>query len=139
MDVKDLFSSELRRERNHEWRLIDASYDSKSSVETFISKTPSTKEQRAWLKLLDETALHGAEALPAGNRHEIDKTNCIYELIKGSYRVAYFYDNDQIIVLTHGFRKKTQATPDREKNLAKRIKNRYLNAKNDGSLKFLEE
>ena len=47
------------------------------------------------------------------------------------YRLLAFFDttepNDPLIVVTHGFKKKTNKTPKGEIEKAKRIKNKYFN------------
>jgi len=47
------------------------------------------------------------------------------------YRLLAFFDttepNDPLIVVTHGFKKKTNKTPKREVEKAERFKNQYFN------------
>ena len=44
-------------------------------------------------------------------------------------RVLYFFVDGRNIILTHGFTKKTQATPESEINIAKKYKSAYLERK----------
>jgi len=44
-------------------------------------------------------------------------------------RVLYFFVDGRNIILTHGFTKKTQTTPESEINIAKRYKSAYLERK----------
>lgn len=59
----------------------------------------------------------------------------IYELrVKvGSniYRVFFIFDKGNIVVLFHGFQKKTQKTPQNELEKAIRLKNEYYEQKRD--------
>lgn len=54
----------------------------------------------------------------------------IYELrvstINGEFRFLYFYHNNKIIVLTHGFQKKTDKVPDGQIKLAIEYRKEYL-------------
>lgn len=59
--------------------------------------------------------------------------NGIFELrisIKESYvRIFYFYDKEKIIILTHGFMKKTKKTPVKEIKRALKYRQIYQNKK----------
>ncbi len=48
------------------------------------------------------------------------------------FRLLGFYDNDQLIILTNGFQKKTQKTPKKEIALAEKRKKNYLMRKQNG-------
>ena len=50
----------------------------------------------------------------------------IWELRPGNNRVFYFFFQDNTFVLLHQFRKKTQKTPKREMEKAKRERDDYL-------------
>ena len=50
----------------------------------------------------------------------------IWELRPGNNRVFYFFFQDNTFVLFHQFRKKTQKTPKRESEKAKRERDDYL-------------
>ena len=53
----------------------------------------------------------------------------IWELRPGNNRVLYFFFKDDTFVLLHHFRKKTQKTPQREIEKAKRERLDYLSRK----------
>ncbi|MBQ5684470.1 MAG: type II toxin-antitoxin system RelE/ParE family toxin, partial [Clostridia bacterium] len=53
----------------------------------------------------------------------------LWELRPGRRRVLYFYHKDNTYVLLHSFIKKTQKTPRREIEKAKRERNDYLRRK----------
>jgi len=60
------------------------------------------------------------------------KKNLYYLRIKQSsniYRVFFCYDEGKIVVLFHGFQKKTQKTPKSEIKKALRIQKRYFDEK----------
>ncbi len=58
----------------------------------------------------------------------------IWELRPGNNRVLYFFYEDDIFVLLHSFRKKTQKTPPREIEKAKSERRDYLNRKESTNL-----
>lgn len=58
----------------------------------------------------------------------------IWELRPGNNRVFYFFYEDDIFVLLHAFRKKTQKTPRREIEKAKNEREDYLSRKEQGKL-----
>jgi phage-related protein len=63
----------------------------------------------------------------------LENTDGLYEIRvqQGSdiFRIFCFFDNGQLIVLAHGFQKKTQKTPKKEIELALKIKAEYENEK----------
>jgi len=58
----------------------------------------------------------------------------IWELRPGNNRVFYFYVQNNTFVLLHQFRKKSQKTPRREIDKAKRERDDYLSRKENGEL-----
>jgi len=59
----------------------------------------------------------------------VDAENKIYELIKGDIRLLCFKGHaNLLIVTTHAFIKKTQKTPENDKNKAIRHKKMYQQA-----------
>lgn len=63
--------------------------------------------------------------------HLVDQGQGIYEFIKGDLRVLWFYAKGQkgIVVCSHGFVKKGQKTPNKEKKKAIRLKQAYEDGK----------
>lgn len=59
----------------------------------------------------------------------------IYEFrvthINNEFRIFFIYDGDKLVILFNGFRKKTQKTPRREIEKAKKLKEAYLKEKED--------
>lgn len=45
------------------------------------------------------------------------------------FRMFCFFDEGRLVVLTHGFQKKSQKTPRREIERAERIREKYYNEK----------
>jgi phage-related protein len=62
----------------------------------------------------------------------------IWEFKTGQLRVLWFYDQDRVIVCTHGFMKKTRKTPRREIRQAKELRERYLFAVRSSRLRLLD-
>ncbi len=59
--------------------------------------------------------------------HEVDSDNKIFEFIKGSLRLLWFYGaGNKIIICSHVFVKKGQKTPVTQKSAAIELKKRYM-------------
>ena len=88
----------------------------------------------SWLDLfavIDETARNG----PPENRQKFNfLTDGLYELKSWKLRLICFFDDDSLIVCTHGFFKHRQETPKEEKDRAKKIRKAYYEAKKRGNL-----
>ena len=67
----------------------------------------------------------------------LEGTDGLYEIRVQSgrniFRIFCFFDDNKIVVVGHGFQKKTQKTPDREIERAERIKREYYEEKNHNS------
>ncbi len=65
----------------------------------------------------------------------LEKSEGIYEVrvitTFKSIRILCFFDKGDLVVLTNCFIKKTQKTPRKEIKLAEKLKQQYLNEKND--------
>ena len=65
----------------------------------------------------------------------LEGTEGLYEIRVQSgsdiFRIFCFFDDNKIVVVGHGFQKKTQKTPDREIERAQRIKREYYEEKNN--------
>jgi len=63
----------------------------------------------------------------------LEGTNGLYEIRvqTGSdiFRIFCFFDDNNLVVIGHGFQKKTQKTPDREIERAEKIKREYYEEK----------
>ncbi|MBS1488336.1 MAG: type II toxin-antitoxin system RelE/ParE family toxin [Bacteroidetes bacterium] len=63
----------------------------------------------------------------------LEGTNGLYEIRVQSgsdiFRIFCFFDNNNLVVIEHGFQKKTQKTPDREIERAEKIKREYYEEK----------
>lgn len=90
------------------------------------------------LQLLEHISRNGPRNLPDSLSHYVDKKEHIWQFTKGKLRVLWFYDEGQLIVCSHGFIKKTQATPASEKGKAIDLKAQYFAAKNAEQLEFIE-
>lgn len=93
-------------------------------------------EKAGFLALLKLVAIHGPKHVPAATRHEIDKKAKIYEFIKGNHRIPWFFDGGNVVICSHVFRKKRQKTPSQDVEQTKRLRERYLEAKESGQLKI---
>ena len=71
---------------------------------------------------------HLAERGPTRNKQEYHTLgDGLYEAkaMRGP-RIVFFYDENQIVICTHGFDKKSKKTPARELKLARNLKKEYL-------------
>lgn len=80
----------------------------------------------AMLELLERVAISG----PPRNTevsHQVHEH--IWEFIKRDLRVFYFYDQNKVVVCTHGIIKKRQKTPKTDIEFALKTRERYFVAK----------
>ena len=63
----------------------------------------------------------------------------IWQIELGRVRILWFYDEGRIVVLSHGFLKSTQKTPEAEKSRARSALKEYREAKARRRLKILED
>lgn len=61
-------------------------------------------------------------------------TDNLWELVRGRLRVVWFYDEGRLILITHGFVKKSQKTPRIEIEKAEASRTAYLRAKRTRAL-----
>lgn len=106
-------------------------------------KDISTKYQASaegLIHLIERIAEHGLDGLSTKLCHLVDKENKIYELIKGDLRLLFFKGHCDILIITsHGFLKKSQKTPDNEKNKAVRYKKQYQQAHDAENIDLIED
>ena len=99
----------------------------KCPIEEFLDSLPSKIVQKiTWvLNLLEEF-----EIITAQYFKKLKNTDNIWEcrIKHGSniYRIFCFFYKDSVVVLTHGFIKKTQRTPKSEIKKAEKYKKDYL-------------
>ena len=86
------------------------------------------KQASLYIELLQQNGTHLNENI---TKHLEDG---IWELRPGNNRVFYFFFQDDVFVLLHQFRKKSQKTPKREIEKAKRERHDYLSRKENGKL-----
>jgi len=101
--------------------------DGKCPVEDFLDSLNSKQAQKAiWVMQLIEEL----EQVPTTYLKKLTNTDEIWEIrIQQSnniFRLLGFFNEGQFIVLTNGFKKKTQKTPKSEISLAENRKADYL-------------
>ena len=69
--------------------------------------------------------------------HQIEED--IWQTELGRIRILWFYDEGRVIVLSHGFLKKTPRTPEAEKSVARASLKLYREAKAKRTLRILED
>jgi phage-related protein len=63
----------------------------------------------------------------------------IWQIELGRVRILWFYDEGHVVVLSHGFLKSSQKTPEAEKSLARAALKEYRETKARRRLKILED
>ena len=104
--------------------------DGKCPIQDFLDSLPGKVAQKiAWmLRLLEDL-----EIVPATYFKKLVNTEDIWgcRIQYGShiYRIFCFFDSHALIVLTHGFEKKSMKTPRQEIERAESYRREYLNRK----------
>jgi len=103
----------------------------------FVSPGPQhAKSADGLLQLLEYVASEpsGPRKLPDSRSHVIDQAERIWEFIKGDLRIAWFYDEGQVVICTHCFVKASQKTPVLERRRAVEARRAYLESKRTHTL-----
>ncbi|MDE8601758.1 type II toxin-antitoxin system RelE/ParE family toxin [Marinomonas sp. RSW2] len=104
--------------------------DDKCPIEEFLDSLNSKQVQKvAWvLQLVEEL-----EVVPTTYLKKLVSTDDIWEIrvqVGGNiFRLFGFFDHDNLVILNHGFQKKTQKTPPKEIKIAESRKKNYLQRK----------
>jgi phage-related protein len=105
-------------------------FDGSSPIEEFLDGLAPKQAQKAlWvLKLVEEL-----DVVPSQYFKKLINTDDIWEvriqLGNNIFRILGFFERDDMVLLTNGFAKKTQKTPESEIRLAERRKKEYLEGK----------
>jgi len=97
--------------------------------EFFLKQRDNVKDKIIWtFDLIEEL-----QRVPETYLKHIENTDGLYEirvrLGRNIFRIFCFFDQGQLVVLAHGFQKKTQKTPKKEIEKALKIKEEYENEK----------
>lgn len=90
------------------------------------------------IALLDHVSNAGPQDLSDDVSHYIHQAERIFQFRKGDIRAAWFYDENRIIVCTHGFLKNSRRTPKPEIRAAIAAKHAYFTAKESGTLQIVD-
>jgi phage-related protein len=93
--------------------------------EFYSSQTPKVQKKILWtLRIIEDL-----ERIPEVYFKHIENTDGIYEIRvqTGSniFRIFCFFDDNNLVIVGHGFQKKTQKTPTGEIDRAEKIKKEY--------------
>jgi len=104
--------------------------DGKCPVRDFLDDLPGKTDQKVvWVLCL----LEDMEIVPATYFKKLIGTEDIWEcrMQYGSniYRIFCFFDSHSVVILTHGFEKKSMKTPRQEIERAETYRRDYLNRK----------
>lgn len=97
--------------------------------EFYRAQTAKVKKKILWT--LD--AVETLDRIPEVYFKHLENSDGIYEIrvqVGGDiFRIFCFFDNNNLVVVGHGFQKKTQKTPGGEIDKAERIKKEYYDRK----------
>ena len=108
---------------NGESELLDFLEDLQKRSETNKDARIQFKQISLYIQLLQDKG----NLLPENMSKHLEED--IWELRPGNNRVLYFFFEEETFVLLHQFRKKSQKTPRREIEKAKRERDDYLSRK----------
>ncbi len=123
-----MYTIQFYEQANGESELWDFLEDLRIKSKTNKDARIQYKQILLYIQLLQDKGTR----LPENITKHID--DGIWELRPGNNRVLYFFYEDDIFVLLHSFRKKTQKTPPREIEKAKSERRDYLNRKESTNL-----
>lgn len=97
--------------------------------EFFDGQKPKVKKKIIWtLKVVENL-----DRIPEIYFKHVEGTDGIYEIRVQSgsdiFRIFSFFDKNNLIIVGHGFQKKTQKTPQTQLDQAEKIKNEYYESK----------
>lgn len=115
--------------------------DTCPALEFLLEDEANTRASRNGLLLmLQHVAANGFDGIPAAWSHEVNKDEGIYEFIKGPLRLFYFKGvGNSIAVCTGGIRKKTKKVDKPSVDYAIRMKKKYWDALDKGSLEIIKD
>lgn len=95
----------------------------------YESQTDKVKKKIIWtLKVIEEI-----DRIPDGYLKHLKNTTGLYEIRVQSgnniFRIFCFFDSGNLVVIGHGFQKKTQKTPKQQIERAEQIKKEYYDSK----------
>ncbi|MBK3519985.1 type II toxin-antitoxin system RelE/ParE family toxin [Carboxylicivirga marina] len=97
-------------------------------------KSQTVKVQDKIFKVIE--IIETYERIPSQYLKAITGTDGLYEarvkLASDIWRVFCFFDKGKLVILLNGFQKKTQKTPRKEIEKAKRLMNEYFDEKRKG-------
>lgn len=83
--------------------------------------------------------MESIDRIPETYFKHLENTDGLYEIRvqagNNIYRIFCFFDNDDLVVIGHGFQKKTQKTPSQELDKAEKIKKEYYEEKKSNKSK----
>jgi phage-related protein len=104
--------------------------EGKTPVIEFLNSLTAKQAQKvAWvLQLVEEL-----DVIPTSYLKKLVNTEDIWEVRvqagNNIFRLLGFFDGDNLVILDHGFQKKTQKTPTKEIKLAEKRRKDYLRRK----------
>lgn len=125
------------------WRICSPILGNKEDC-TFVEFVDSLganlqKKVGGLLAMMEQHSQHGSASFNVAQCHYVDQREQIYQYSKGRLRLFWFEDAGRVVICTHGIVKSDQRTPKREIERAIDIKRRYMTAKAEARISFVEE
>lgn len=113
-----------------------------TEIEEFLSglEHQYSSTAKGFKSLFERYARSGRRELTTALFHEADKSQGIWEFVKGSLRVYCMLDGDgNVLLLSHGIIKKGQKAKKSDIERAIALRDRYDVAKKSGALTWVEK
>lgn len=104
-----------------------------SELNDFLKKL-QPHEIAGFMHLFARYCEHGKEGLTSHMFHSCDANRGLHQFVKGNHRITCFIEEGNIIICSHGFRKKSGKTPAQEQIKTDNLRSNYLSAQQSGEL-----
>jgi phage-related protein len=97
--------------------------EGKCPVQDFLDSLPGKVAQKvAWVLSL----LEDLEVVPSTYFKKLEIWECRVQFASNAYRIFCFFEENSVVILTHGYTKKTQKTSQQEIERAEAYRSDYL-------------
>lgn len=108
------------------WRVFVLVSDGKSAALQFLSDDATADERRQLIAVIRRVADHDQRSNPHRFKDFMGSDKPLCEFKWEQVRLLAFYDGTRRIIVTHGFKKKQDETPPREKQRALSMREQFI-------------
>jgi phage-related protein len=129
---------QLRRIRSSAWTLLAVCTDrGDCPLLEFLNRISGdlSRDGRRLLALFERVAAQGP---PRNAEVSHQLAEGIWEFVQGRLRAVWFYDERRLVIVTHGFVKRTRRTPAAEIERAAGLRKAYLRDRRRGKIQIEE-